>query len=369
MLNFDGIPRLGFGLMRLPTDDTGAIDIEKVKALVDQFMASGFTYFDTARAYAGSEDAMRQALVERYPRDSYTIATKLPAWKANSKEEAEAMFYESLEHSGVDYFDFYLLHSLSADRLKILDDYDLWNFVAARKAEGKIKNMGFSFHDTADVLEQILTAHPDVDFIQLQINYNDWESESVQSRKNLEVARKFGKPVVVMEPVKGGSLANPPESVAKIFKAAKPDASCASWAMHFVASQPGIMTILSGMNTAEQLEDNINTLKDVKPMTAEELKVIDDAMAAFNAIPTIPCTACRYCEPGCPMGIKIPDIFTAMNQLLYFNSMANAKRRYERATSEGAMASECIGCGQCESVCPQKINIIERLQSVVEALE
>lgn len=365
---YEGKPMLGFGLMRLPQNENG-IDIEATKKLIDMFMASGFTYFDTARAYAGSEDATRVALVERYPRDSFTLASKLPAWKANTKEEAENMFYESLEHCGVEYFDYYLLHSLSDDRLDKFDEYDLWNFIAQRKAEGKIKNIGFSIHDSADVVDKVLAAHPEVDFIQLQINYNDWESENVQSRKCLEVANKYGKPVVVMEPVKGGALADPPAPVQKIFKAAKPDASCASWALHFVASQPGIMAILSGMNTEEQMADNIATLKDVKPMTAEELAVIDDAMKAFAAIPTIPCTACRYCESGCPMQIKIPDIFSAMNNYLYFNSLTSGQRMYNRATEEGGRASECIGCGQCESVCPQKIGIIEELARTAEILE
>ena len=251
------VPKLGFGLMRLPMIE-GKIDIEQVKTMVDMFLEKGFTYFDTAYGYANgeSEKAAKIALVDRYPRDSFFLATKLPAWAGpKTAEEARQMFYTSLERTGAGYFDYYLLHNVGESRTAYFDKYDIWEFLKERKAEGLIKHLGFSFHDKADVLESVLTAHPDMEFVQLQINYADWDNPSIESRKCYEVARKHGKPVIIMEPVKGGILASPPPSVTKILSDADPSASPASWGIRFAASLEGVITVLSGMSNIEQMAE------------------------------------------------------------------------------------------------------------------
>ncbi len=365
------IPKLGFGLMRLPMCGE-KVDIEQVKEMVDLFLEAGFTYFDTAYGYIGgkSEKAIKAALVDRYPRERFQLATKLPAWAGpKTAEEAQQMFYTSLERTGAGYFDFYLLHNLGDTRTETFDRFGIWDFAKARKEEGLIKHLGFSFHDSADKLDQILTLHPEVEFVQLQINYADWDDPKVQSRLCHEVARKHGKPVIIMEPVKGGSLANLPDTVASVFKAADPDASLPSWAIRFAASVEGLIVALSGMSTVEQMKDNLKTMKDFRPMTEEEYKVIAKAREALDAIPRIPCTACQYCVKGCPMQINIPGIFEAMNKVYIYNHMDAAKNSYAWSTNNGGKASECLQCGQCEAACPQHINIIERLKTAAEMLE
>lgn len=367
----ESIPKLGFGLMRLPMIGED-VDIEQTKEMVDLFISKGFTYFDTAYGYLNgkSEEAAKVALVDRYPRESFQLATKLPAWAgAKNAEEAKEMFYTSLRRTGAGYFDFYLLHNLGDTRTQVFEDYDIWNFVQERKAEGLIRHIGFSFHDKADKLDEILTKHPEVEFVQLQINYIDWDSESIQSRACYEVARKHGKPVIVMEPVKGGNLANLPADVAKIFTDANPNASLPSWAIRFVASHEGLVTVLSGMSTLEQMQDNVSFMEHFQPLSEEEAAVVDKAVAALNAKPSIPCTGCSYCTKGCPMSINIPAIFKAMNFKNVFDNVTGAKNEYGWASKNGAKASDCLACGQCESVCPQHIEIIEELKKCAELFD
>lgn len=271
------IKKLGFGLMRLPQKED-KINIEQTKQMVDMFMEAGFTYFDTAWAYAGSEDAIRQALVERYPREKYQLATKNAAWiNCKTREEAIAQFDVSLKQTGAEYFDFYLLHNLGEARTQYFDEYRMWDFVQEKKAEGKIKHIGFSFHSTPEELEDILTRHPEMEFVQLQINYADWDYPAVQSRRCYEVAREHGKPVIIMEPVKGGMLANPPKSVQDILKESEPDMSVASWAVRFAANLEGVITVLSGMSNVEQMKDNLSYMKNFTGLTGEEEAVIKKA--------------------------------------------------------------------------------------------
>ena len=364
--------RLAFGLMRLPKLPDGSIDIHQVCEMADRFIAAGGTYFDTAFVYDGgdSEKAFKAAVADRYPRDAYTLATKLHATMgATDEKSARQEFTTSLERTGAGYFDFYLLHALGKGNIDSYDAYGLWDFVKEAKEKGLIKHYGFSFHDTPEFLDELLTKHPDVEFVQLQINYADMEAANVQSRGCYEVARKHGKPIVVMEPVKGGTLAQPPERVTNILKASAPDASPASWAIRYIASMEGIMVVLSGMSNIAQMEDNVSYMKDFQPLSEEEQAVVKKAQEALASVEQIPCTSCRYCTPGCPMQINIPGVFSAMNSYLMYDNLEDAKRTYGWRTSEGGKASDCIGCGQCEGECPQHITIIDWLARSAQTLE
>ena len=363
------VPKLGFGLMRLPQKGFGT-DIAQVKQMVDLFMEAGFTYFDTAFVYTGSEAAIKKALVDRYPRESYTLATKINAFMlAPTEKAAKNQFYTSLDRTGAGYFDYYLLHAFMENNYRKYDKFHLWDFVKEQKAKGLIRYFGFSFHAGPELLDQILTEHPEVDFIQLQINYADWENPAVSSRANYEVARKHGKSITVMEPVKGGTLANPPEAVKKLFQDCHPDMSCASWAIRFAASLDGIITVLSGMSNIAQMEDNLSYMRNFQPLNEEEQKIIQEAQRIMGHSSTIPCTACHYCVEGCPRQIRIPDIFSAVNKQLGNGQTSAALEAYREAVSEGHMASDCIGCRQCERACPQHLHITDHLKQAAEMLE
>lgn len=367
----DDIKKLGFGLMRLPMNGD-EIDIEQTKSMVDEFMARGFTYFDTAYVYGedgASEKAAKSAVVDRYPRESFQLASKLPIWCCETKEDMQKVFDTSLERTGAGYFDYYLQHSLSKDKLKKLDDFGAWEFVAQMKEKGLVKHMGFSFHDTADVLEDILTAHPDQEFVQLQINYNDWESESVQARKCYEVARKHGKPVIIMEPVRGGSLAVLTDEIQQLFRSVHPDKSIASWAIRFAASLEGVITVLSGMSDFSQMCDNLDTTAEPVVLTDEEKAALDKAAEILRNTPTVPCTGCKYCVENCPSEINIPQLFKIHNQLKVYGNIDATKNRYKERTKDTGKAGTCIECGQCEGVCPQHIEIISLLKDVAEEFE
>ncbi len=368
------IPKLGFGLMRLPLLENGEIDIEQLKAMVDTFLERGFTYFDTAFSYhdGHSEAAAKTALFDRHPRSSFQFATKLPAWLGpKTAEEAQNMFWTSLERTGAGYFDFYLLHNLGGQRVKAFDDFGIWDFVQARKKEGLIRHIGFSFHDKAAVLDAILTNHPEMEFVQLQINYADWESPGVESRKCYEVARKHNKPVIIMEPIKGGALADPPDTVKKVLDAAAcqiQNPSYASWAVRFAATLPGIITVLSGMSTLPQLLDNTSYMQHFVPLNLKEQEAIVLARQELDKIPTIPCTACQYCLKGCPQNIAIPQLLDAYNRKLIYPNDQAARHGYMLATRQNGKPTDCIACGACESVCPQSIPIIESLQIIAKEL-
>lgn len=367
--------KLGFGLMRLPLvnpDDQTSIDIEKFKEMADLFIERGFTYFDTAYPYHGgaSECALREAVVKRYPREAFTVTSKMPVWAINEEADLERVFNEQLEKCGVDYFDYYWLHALNHERVQTLKNIDGWSFIARKKAEGKIRHIGFSFHDDSALLAQILEEHPEAEFVQLQINYLDWESPAIESKTCYELCVKHGKPVIVMEPVKGGALARVPETVDRLFKDYNPDASPASWAIRYCASLPNVLTVLSGMSNMEQLEDNIGYMQDFQPLNDEEQAIIAQATEVIRDSIAISCTACHYCTEGCPQQIAIPEYFNLYNMLKQFPQQKSNSALYYGLLSKGhGKASECIECGQCEAQCPQHIDIIDSLKLVAQTFE
>ena len=354
-----------------PKLEDGSMDLDQICQMVDVFLDAGLTYFDTAYVYTGSEEATRKALVERHPRDSYTITTKANAWLGNpTAEQTKRQMQESMARLGVDYLDYYLLHAIQDNNVDIYDSFGLWDWARSLKEQGVVRHWGFSFHATADTLDRVLTAHPDVDFIQLQVNYADWDDPVNQSRACVEVATAHGVPFTVMEPVKGGTLANPPRVVREVFDATGSTLSYPSWAIRFAASIPGCLTVLSGMSTLEQVRDNVSYMRDFQPLDADERQTIEAARAALGQVYQYKCTACHYCCDGCPMGIPIPDFFAAMNRKLVFENEQDAKRRYARAAEKaGVNASDCIGCGQCEGACPQRLPIIEYLAEIADQLE
>jgi len=358
--------KLGFGLMRLPVTDpnnAASVDVEQVKRMVDLFLANGFTYFDTAIMYNdfASQRVAKEALVDRYPRDSFTLATKLHNAFFDSFEGRDRVFNEQLEQTGAGYFDYYLIHGIEAGSYPHYEKYDCFNWLLDKKAKGLVKHAGFSFHDTPELLDEILTKYPQMEFVQLQINYLDWESEWIHSRKVYEVACRHGKPVIVMEPVKGGTLAKVPAEAEALLKAREPELSVPSWAIRFAASLDNVMMVLSGMTTEAQMRDNLSIMEHFRPLTEEEKALTQRVAEIINAQIAIPCTGCSYCTEGCPMQIPIPRYFSLYNE----DMRENLKEKgwtvnftnYAKLAEQFAPASACVGCGQCEGVCPQHLPI------------
>ena len=368
--------KLGFGLMRLPLTDANdqtSINIEQTKQMVDMFIERGFTYFDTAYPYHGgaSEGVLRQAVVERYPRERFTVTSKLPCWLINTAEDMERIFNEQLQRCGIEYFDFYLLHALNPDYTRIIDQHDGWGFIARKKQEGRIRHIGFSFHGDSQLLERLLTEHPEIECVQLQINYLDWDSPAVESRVCYDICKRHGKPVIVMEPVRGGALARVPQAVNDLFRSPLPDASAASWAIRYAASLPEVMVVLSGMSNMEQVDDNTGYMRHFEPLTEQEHAIVNQAADLIRNSIAIPCTACHYCTDGCPLDICIPEYFNVYNtmHMLGTDYKGNSQMYYNMHSKNHGRAGDCIGCGHCEAHCPQGINIIEQLKRVAETFE
>ena len=356
--------KFGFGCMRLPMKD-GEVDVTELNRMVDTFLENGFNYFDTAHGYVGgkSETALRECLTSRYSRDQYILTDKLTNFFFKSREDIRPFFESQLEACGVDYFDFYLMHAQNAENFAFFKQCRAYETALELKTEGKIKHFGISFHDTADVLEQILTEYPQIEVVQIQFNYIDYDDLAVQSRKCYEVCEKFGKPAIVMEPVKGGNLANLPEDAKAVLDELH-GGSPASYAIRFAAGFDQIMMVISGMSDIAQMEDNISAMKEFKPLSETELTAVNKVREIFNSKNMIPCTSCRYCTAGCPKQILIPDLFACLNAKKVFNNW-NTDYYYNNVyTTRNGKASDCIKCGKCEHACPQHLQIRELLADV-----
>lgn len=363
--------RLGYGVLRQPTadeNDASSIELGRVCDLVDRYMALGGNYFDTAYTYHGgaSEAALRKALVERYPRERFVITDKLPTWQVPGRQACETYFNEQLQRCGVEYFDYYFLHWLNRDHYEHAVRHDFFSFLSDLKQKGLVGKIGFSYHDDAATLDRILTEQPCIEVVQLQLNYLDWESDAIQSRKCYEVAQRHGKPVFVMEPIKGGSLASLPPEAKAVLDRLHPDWSPASWAIRFVASLSNVAVLLSGMNELAQVDENFSSV-GAEPLGEAELEALRQAAAVINQATAVPCTACRYCEADCPMGIRIPSYFALYNAAKRFPAdLWKFRPSYHELTGQGGDPGNCIDCLSCEKHCPQHIKIATELKHVQE---
>lgn len=354
--------KLGFGFLRLPLTENGEVDLETTKKMVDLYLKRGYSYFDTAYIYleGNSERALRQAVVERYPRESFQIADKLLCSYLKKGMTAQQIFAEQLGRCGVDYFDVYLLHGLDGEDAAYAEKMGCFDFLQEQKAQGRIRYTGFSFHDTADVLDQILARHPEIDLVQIQLNYLDWENPIIQSRACYEVCRRHGKPILVMEPIKGGTLASIPEQAERLLDGEAP----AHRALRFVASQESVAVVLSGMSTLKQVEENTALMSPFFPLNRVEMDVLPAVAQIIRENVAIPCTGCAYCVAGCPAGIPIPQYFSLYNEQERDKWQANAQQRYEELNQQFPRAESCLSCGQCELECPQKLPIREFMSKV-----
>lgn len=360
--------------MRLPqTDenDYSGIDTESVKKMADFFLEKGFTHFDTGYPYhnGNSEKAFKEAVVQRHPREAFTISDKMPVWMVTSGADYQKYFDEQLKRCGVDYFDLYLLHNLGEKSYENSLKHGGFDFLRKLKSEGKAKTVGFSYHDKADVLDRILTEQTDMDYVLLQINYADWEDESIESRRCYEAAVKHNVPVIVMEPLKGGSLVNVPPELEKLFKETRPEMSVASWAIRFTASLENVACVLSGMSNMEQMEDNVSYMENFEPFDAEEQEIIHKASEMIKEAFAIPCTACNYCIEECPKNIPIPKYFSLYNNQDQFGLLPPHFEYYSNISTDHGKASDCIGCQKCENHCPQHIQIAQDLEKVAAVFE
>ena len=359
----------GFGYMRLPMKD-GEVDTEKTCQMVDTFLDAGFNYFDTAHGYlqGKSEQAIKTCLSSRYPRDRFVLTDKLTMAYFKTEADIRPFFESQLEICGVDYFDFYLMHAQSAEIFRHFKACRAYETAFELKKEGKIRHVGISFHDRAEVLEEILSEYPQIEVVQLQLNYVDFDDPAVQSRKCYEVCRRHGKPVIVMEPVKGGNLVRLPDAAKQIFEDLH-GGSPASYAIRFAAGFPGVMMVLSGMSDLEQMKDNISYMQNFHPLSGAEMEAVGKVQEIFRSMHLIACTACRYCTDGCPQHISIPDLFATMNAKKIYNDW-NADYYYHQVhTVNHGKASDCVRCGACEQVCPQHLPIRELLEQVAAEFE
>lgn len=376
---FNGAKKLGFGLMRLPLnnpDDPTDIDVEQAKEMVDMFMQRGFTYFDTAWMYCAfkSEVVVKEAISSRYPRDSFTIADKLHSEFINTMEDRDKVFNEQLKKTGVDFFDYYLLHDVNIHSLETYDRLEVFDWVLEKKAQGLVRHAGFSFHDSPELLDKVLNDHPEMEFVQIQLNYLDYNSPAIRSRECYEVATKHGKPVIIMEPIKGGTLTNLPDEITDMYKTYNPDISIASWAIRFAASHDNVKMVLSGMSDMEQIEDNTSYMQSFVPLNDEEKEIIKKAVHILNSSRAIPCTGCSYCTDGCPIKIAIPKYFSLYNAELKDNpdgkkGWTPQGEYYDNLTKSFGKASACVGCKQCENICPQHLKVTKYLAMVAEKFE
>ncbi|MBR6473729.1 MAG: aldo/keto reductase [Firmicutes bacterium] len=378
-MNITEQKKLGFGMMRMPLldpNDSTSFDYDQIQHMIDEYMAKGFNYFDTAWMYHGgtSEGIVKRCLLGKYPRESFTVTDKLPDYILKPGFGPQQVFETQLERTGLDYFDIYLVHDTNAQSIVNFEKYHCFEFVEELLDKGLVKHIGLSHHDGPELLEELLIRHPRIEFVQLQINYLDWDSLGVRARECYEVALKYGKKVLVMEPVKGGTLAKLPEEAEKILKEASPDMSVPSWAIRFAGSWPEIYMVLSGMSNLEQLRDNMSYMDDFRPLDEKEMETIGRVLDVFNGNIAIDCTGCNYCTVECPMNVQIPRLFSLYNadlQEIETKPWSAHEELYNNLvlTDGIGVVSDCIECGLCEDRCPQHLEIRENLKKVAEHFE